>query len=870
MTPGPKTVTQETVPILGRVALEARRVAAPTGPVEVTPVPVGPPPAPAGFALGEVVGSGGMGVVYLAQDLSLGRDVAVKVMGERWVGDADALARFVGEARITGQLQHPGVPAVYQTGTISPGHPYLAMKLVRGETLQALLGKPGAINPLAVFEAICHAVGYAHSRGVIHRDLKPANVMVGGFGEVQVMDWGLAKVRGESESARGGAVAGSAGPGATPTVAGSVLGTPEYMPPEQADGRADRADSRSDVFGLGAILCALLTGRPPFEGVDSESVREASARGDTAAALSRLAGCGADPGVLALCRRCLSIDPAGRPPDGEAVASELAGLRAAAEERARSAELDFARAEVRVAEESKRRRAGIRAAVAVVAVSLLGVAASGAGLVFAKLSERGAEAARADAVQKQEAADASAAARQVSEARAVAALAFVTDDVMAAPRPQGQDGGQGVDTTLRQALDAAAGKLEERFRDDPLTEATIRTALGTSYLRIGRHEQARGEYAHALELGEGRLAPDHPDTLARTDHVAEALSALGLHADAARIHERMLADYRVRLGPDDPATLASAQNLAANYMGLGRHDEAIALAEVALERMVATLGPNHPGTLDATYNLAMSYLELERPEPALACARRALEGMTERFGADHPGTLDAISVVANCYSDLGRHAEAVALVEKLVARRATKLGPGHPDTVSGLLSLGETYLAAGRAADALPLLEDSARRMAVGRLKSHRDVYLAAHHLAGCYSTLGRDADATAAVDAYLKLVERVEGIDPKWVLDLLDIRVRHPLASGDAAGCRRAAELCEALCPGDPATQYAQARYWALAARLSGEKADADRAMARLAKAVTAGYAADLAGDDDLAVLRARADFRGLLKTAPGPGAAK
>ena len=825
-------------------------------------MPVGPPPAPAGFHFGEVVGSGGMGVVYRAQDLSLDRDVAVKVLGERWVGDTNALARFVGEARITGQIQHPGVPAVYQTGFISPGQPYLAMKLVRGQTLQALLGKPGAVNPLAVFEAICHAVGYAHSRGVIHRDLKPANIMVGGFGEVQVMDWGLAKVLGESEpAARGDLSTGPIGLGATPTIAGSVLGTPAYMPPEQAAGRADRADRRSDVFGLGAILCALLTGRPPFEGDDTESVREASARGDTAAALARLAGCGADPGVAALCRRCLSVDPAARPTDGEAVASELAGLRAAAEERARSAELDTARAEVRVAEESKRRRAGVRAAVAVAAVSLIGVAASGAGLVFAKRSERGAESARADAVQKQEAADASAAARQVSEARAVAALAFVTDDVMAAPRPQGQDGGQGIDITLRQALDAAAGKLNERFHDDPLTEATIRTALGTSYQHLGRDEQARSEFARALQLGEGRLAPDHPDTVARTGCLAESLTALGRHADAAVLQERMLADFQARLGPDHPDTLAGTQNLAANYERLGRRDEALALAEGAHKRMVKILGPDHPSTLDATHNLAIAYAELGQHPKALEFALRELEGQTACVGADHPKALDALANVACSYAELGRFVEAIVASEKLAARRAAKLGADHPDTVSARGNLGAITLAAGRAADALPILEDTAQRASAGRPKAHRDVYIAAHDLAGCYSALGRGADATAAVDDYLKLVEGVEGIEPEWVVDLLDIRVRHLLELGDAAGCRRTAELCEALKLDDAEGLYSTARLWALTAQIMSAKADADRAVMWLTKAVAAGYDDDLAEDEDLQVLRGHADFQKLTR---------
>ncbi len=241
----------------------------------------GPPAAPTlaapvpGYDLGDEVGRGGMGVVYRARDREMDREVAVKLLQDRFADHPAAAERFVEEARITGQLQHPGIPPIYRVGHLADGQPFLAMKLIKGCTLDELLKANAAVNTLAVFEAVAQAVGYAHAHGVIHRDLKPANVMVGSFGEVQVMDWGLAKVL------RAGSV--SDGPGgdaiATPgtmirtprssgsdTQAGSVLGTPAFMPPEQAAGEIDKVDQRSDVFGLGAILCVLLTGKPPFAG----------------------------------------------------------------------------------------------------------------------------------------------------------------------------------------------------------------------------------------------------------------------------------------------------------------------------------------------------------------------------------------------------------------------------------------------------------------------------------------------------------------------------------------------------------------------------------------------------------------------------
>ncbi|MFO0797078.1 MAG: protein kinase [Gemmataceae bacterium] len=327
--------------------------------------------APAGgYVLGDEIARGGIGVVYRAADTGLGREVAVKVLQDRFDPASGTARRFADEARITGRLNHPGIPPVHAFGTLPDGRPFLAMKLIKGDTLAELLARrpaPAADRGrfVAAFEQVCQAVGYAHSQGVIHRDLKPANVMVGAFGEVQVMDWGLAKDGGagtkdetDPDSSDG------TGPGASAirhassvTMAGSVMGTPAFMPPEQARGDTDRVDARSDVFGLGAVLAVVLTGAPPFTGTSGETTRVAAARGDVTDCFARLDRCGAEPELVALCRRCLSPDPAGRPADAGEVARAVADLRQAADDRARRAELERTRAEVRAAEERRRRRA---------------------------------------------------------------------------------------------------------------------------------------------------------------------------------------------------------------------------------------------------------------------------------------------------------------------------------------------------------------------------------------------------------------------------------------------------------------------------------------------------------------------------------
>jgi serine/threonine protein kinase len=338
------------------------------------------------YLLGLEIARGGMGAFYRATDAALDREVAVKVLLERFAPDSGAARRFLDEARITGQLQHPAIPPVHDTGTLPDGRPFLAMKLIKGDTLDRLLkARPDPSHDrgrfVAVFEQICQAVGYAHSRGVIHRDLKPQNVVVGGFGETQVMDWGLAKVLGTSPpadpevtSAAMTEVRSGRDTGGSETQAGSILGTPAYMAPEAAAGAVDLVDALSDVFGLGAILSVTLTGDPPFAGDTAETARIRAAQGDVADCFTRLDSCGADPELVALCKKCLSPKREDRPADAGQVAKAVGELRTAADERARRAEVERAKAAAEAREQAKRRKFQLA-----LAASLLVLVAGGAG-----------------------------------------------------------------------------------------------------------------------------------------------------------------------------------------------------------------------------------------------------------------------------------------------------------------------------------------------------------------------------------------------------------------------------------------------------------------------------------------------------------
>jgi serine/threonine protein kinase len=263
-------------------------------------------PGPGGrYRVEGTIAEGGVGAVYEGRDTELDRPVAIKVLKRRHARSEAMVGRFLEEARIEGQLQHPGVVPVHEVGQLSDRRPFFTMKLVEGKTLAWLLenrDSPASDRRwfLTVFEKVLETVAYAHSKGVMHRDLKPSNIMVGAFGEVQVMDWGLSKVVGaevtspehpDASSLAREDRAASRRDGRSET--GSVMGTPAYMPPEQARGEVDSLDERSDVFSLGAILCEILTGKPPYAGATSREIREKAeaARLDEALVLAALASC---------------------------------------------------------------------------------------------------------------------------------------------------------------------------------------------------------------------------------------------------------------------------------------------------------------------------------------------------------------------------------------------------------------------------------------------------------------------------------------------------------------------------------------------------------------------------------------------------
>lgn len=288
------------------------------------------------YRLQRVVGRGGMGAVYAAEDVDFGREVALKLLLFRAESTPHArlrLARLLREARITGLLEHPGIVPVYGIGLTSDRHLYYTMKLVRGHSLRELvraheqreLGAEGQFTiqrRVEIVLRVCDALAFAHARGVVHRDLTPNNVMVGRFGEVLVMDWGIAKLLDrDAELVVADESAGSGDPhGTTP---GAFLGTPNFASPEQATGDLSAIDERTDVFGIGAILYYLLTGQPPYIGRDRVEVEDRARRADRGIVRSSASFPRPPRELFALCRKAMAMDRHDRYASVDTLAQDL-------------------------------------------------------------------------------------------------------------------------------------------------------------------------------------------------------------------------------------------------------------------------------------------------------------------------------------------------------------------------------------------------------------------------------------------------------------------------------------------------------------------------------------------------------------------
>jgi eukaryotic-like serine/threonine-protein kinase len=658
-------------------------------------------PASAGDAgryqlLGEIA-RGGMGVVLKGRDVDVGRDVAVKVLLEKHRDNPEMIRRFIEEAQIAGQLQHPGIVPVYELGRLPDARLYIAMKLIRGRTLAALLedrADAGEDRPryLAVFEQMCQTMAYAHSCGVIHRDLKPSNVMVGSFGEVQVMDWGLAKVIGrggvadEDRSLRGRADMEPVrtlrtGSSTDESRAGSVLGTPCYMAPEQARGLLDTLDERADVFGLGAILCEMLTGLPPYTGPSGDEVYGKAARADLAEALAGLDSCGAEAELVTLAKSCLAAAPRDRSRDAGVVAAAMTAHLAGVQERLRAAELARARAESRAAEERKR-----RLLVAGLAASLLALAALGGGGGLWLTHQR---ATRAEAYAREATEAMHEASLLLGRARAAPEEEMTpwAEATQAARRAEALVTRPEVAPDLRREIlglvsmiDRERDRAEERSKDGRTLErlASIHADIAL-HLDFGRADREYATAFQAYGIDVGRLPPaDTGARIAAAPIAAEMVDALDQWAfirrganrrDASKA--RLLSAVAKAADPDPwRCRLRDALDQEATDRKRAR----------ATFRELAATAPEEALHRESISRLAFALGHLGERERETALLRRAQRAHPEDFWINHD--------LARSLMGAGQPDEAARFYSAAVAIR--------PRSQLALRSLREALRAAGR------------------------------------------------------------------------------------------------------------------------------------------------------------------------------
>jgi serine/threonine-protein kinase len=680
------------------------------------------------YTLTRLHAKGGIGQVWLAHDEDIGRDVALKELRPERGDSPSATARFLEEAKVTGQLEHPGIVPVYELVQPRKGQPCYAMRFVGGRTLADAITdyhrkrQAGAVGPLdlrqllTAFVAICNAVAYAHSRGVLHRDLKPQNIALGDFGEVLVLDWGLAKVVGKPEEPTS-LLPVSVGQidSREETRQGQVLGTPAYMAPEQAEGRLELMDQRSDVYGLGAVLYQILTGEPPFGGSDTPEVLKHVVQEPLVPPRQRVA---ATP--LALQAVCL-----------KALAKEREARYGSAGELAREVERFLADEPVAAFREPWSARLGRWArhhrplVAAVLALLLTSTVALAVSTALVRKQELAALEAKGQAERERDRADAN---FQLAKEAVEQNITRVAEN----PRLK-----QGDFHDLRKSLLSSAVPFYEKFvqqvSDDPVLEAERGRAydrLARVRKEMGELKEARADYESALAIFT-RLATEHPSAreprvwMAGTyNDIGLVLSAMGDFKGAEALCRAALKEYQ-QLADQDPMVAETRHLQTKTQANLG-----IALARQgerkAAEREFRAVreeqkrlveeNPNNPDYLFALAkthnNLASVLKDLGQWADAEDGYRSSLKVVGQLAGS-YPAAAQYCEDKARSHNNLGRllsdigQRSAAAAEFRAALKEQQRLVDEHPSVpdyrhvLSGShLNLGGLLMDLGRPVDA--------------------------------------------------------------------------------------------------------------------------------------------------------------------------
>ncbi len=865
------------------------------------------------YTLTTLHAKGGIGQVWRAHDAQLGRDIALKELQPERARDARLRRYFVTEAQVTGQLEHPGIVPVYElTQPAGDGLPFYTMRFVQGRTLTAAThayhekrkaGKAGPLDLRELLDAFmkaCQTVAYAHARGVIHRDLKGQNIILGDFGEVIVLDWGFAKVLGQPEpDLASPPVVLPEQEAANGTLPGEVIGTPAYMAPEQAEGRLDRLDSRTDVYGLGAILYEILADQPPFTGADQQDVlRRVRADQPTR---PRTLHAEVPPALEAVCLKALAKQPSERYPSAADLARDVQQWLADEPVTAYRESLM-----TRLGRWGRRHRTAVAGGGAGLAAAVVFLA------VLAAVIEHGRRQSIAEQHHTEEARQAAVAARRKTRA--------ALDEV----------GSEAINTLLTKQKELTPAHKKflrkmlafyEEFAEEKGVSPETRREVADAHVRMGRiryklgeYQEAETAYGRARELY-ARLAADFPDVPEYRQELANNDNSLGaLLQTTSRLKEAEAAyqnalALQTKLAADFPDVPQYQLDLARSHNNLGvlreatdRPKEAAAAYQnaLAIKKHLADTFPHEPQyrwDLARGYNsLANLLVNTGRFKEAETAYRNALaiqEQLTDKFpteslyrknlaqsqnslgtllqGTDRPKEAEKLyrearasfrrladdfravpeyrdnlalcdNNLGKLLQDTGRPEEAARVYQDALALQ-TKLAADSPGVSDYQNDLARTMV------NMAMLLSDTKKfsraRELLHRAEPHHRAALKANPKNPLYRELFR-ANRQVLTTTLAALGDHSGAAQTAAEL------ARAPLADPYDAACALA--LCVPLAENDDKLAADQRRQQA--------RSYADQAMTMLRQAVSEGVtnADQITKDKDLASLRKRDDFQKLL----------
>jgi eukaryotic-like serine/threonine-protein kinase len=709
------------------------------------------------YRLVERIGVGGMGEVWRAEQTAPFRRIVALKLIKAGMDTRAALARFESERQALALMEHPNIATVFDAGATPEGRPFFVMECVPGLPITSYCDRHRLTirDRLVLFTEVCDGVQHAHQKAIIHRDLKPSNVLVTEVDQKpvpKIIDFGLAKATGPRLSDV-----------TLYTEAGGVVGTPDYMSPEQADSSERTIDTRTDVYSLGVILYELLVGALPYDsrlgGAGTPSMLERILREEPTLPSSKLKSMGES-----------SHDSAAkRQEEPQALRRHLRGeldwitMKALEKERSRRygspSELaaDIQRylnnepvlagplsTTYRAGKFIRRHRFGM--GVAAAAVMLL-IAFAITMAVQARRIARERDRANHEAAASQRVAD------------------FMTQMFRVSDPSQAR----GNAVTAREILDKAATEVDSSLANDPVLQARLLHVMGKTYEGLGLYPRAESLLARSLEIRSRVLGSDNPDTLASMDDLAEAIRWQARFPEAEKLYREALDGRRRALGPDHPATLASMNGLALVLSDEHRFPEAEKFLRQAWEAYRRALGPSDPATLNSENSLALVLQGEGQFSEAEKLYRESADGFRSRFGPEHPNTLRGYANLAGVLDQEGHHAESEKLQRETIEIKTRVLGPEHPHTLISKAVLADTLAHLGRYAEAETLYRSTldAERRAYGL--EHPRTLIVAGTLADDLILQHKYSEAAKVRQELSQIYTRQQGPDGPDALDNLE-----------------------------------------------------------------------------------------------------